>query len=403
MVEKLYLRGPAIAVLCGWLIVQSIFVQGAPFVPASDNQVLERLRTTPLTLADRELRALRAQNRQHPDDLATALDVARRLIEKSRTEADPRHLGYAESALGLWWDEPQPPIEVLLLRATIKQSQHDFTNALADLELVIRLASRNGQAWLTRATILTVMGQYSEARRACLSLAQVAPGFVALTATASVICLNGESERGLVLLRNTLAGNSAASVTEKLWALTVMAEVATRRGQAADAEEYFKRASALGRRDPYLLGAYADFLLDQGRARDAANLLENETRADGLLLRLALTESALVPRPPDFDAHVATLRARFEAGHLRGETVHQREEARFNLHLLKQPQPALRLAQANWQVQREPADARILLEAALAAGDPAAAKPALDFIRTNRLEDVALTKLANQLNADGTR
>lgn len=380
------------------VMVQVFLASSAPFIPASDNQVLERLRTTPLTAADRELRALRLQNRQHPADLAVALEVARRLIEKSRAEADPRHLGYAEAALAHWWNESQPPVDVLLLRATIKQSQHDFTTALADLDRALQLAPRNAQAWLTRATILTVLGRYAEARRACFSLAQVAPGLVALTATVSVTCLHGESERGLILLRSAMAGNPAAGVTEKLWALTVMGEVATRQGQTADAEEYFKRALVLGRRDPYLLGAYADFLLDQGRALEAANLLENETRADGLLLRLALAQSALSPRPVDFDAHLATLRSRFEAGHLRGETVHQREEARFTLHLLNEPQPALRFAQANWLVQREPADARILLEAALAARDSIAARPALDFIRTNRLEDVALTRLAGQLH-----
>ena len=62
----------------------------------------------------------------------------------------------------------------------------------------------------------------------------------------------------------------------------------------------FKQALALGRRDPYLLGAYADLLLDQGRAREAAELLKNENRADGLLLRLALAESMLTPRPAAF-------------------------------------------------------------------------------------------------------
>ena len=38
------------------------------------------------------------------------------------------------------------------------------------------------------------------------------------------------------------------------------------------------------------------------------------------------------------------------------------------------------------------------LEAALAAGDATAATPALDFIRTNRLEDVQLKRLAEKLN-----
>jgi tetratricopeptide (TPR) repeat protein len=200
------------------------------------------------------------------------------------------------------------------------------------------------------------------------------------------------------MLQRTLEGNTSASGDEKIWALTVLAEALERVGRISEAETDFKKALALGQRDPYLLGAYADLLLDQGRAKEAADLLKNENRADGLLLRLALAESALDPRPATCDAHIAALKARFEAGHLRGDFVHQREESRFDLRLLGQSSEALRLAQANWQVQHEPADLRILLESALAAGDPGAAQPALDFMRSNRLEDVELAKLAQQLN-----
>ena len=72
---------------------------------------------------------------------------------------------------------------------------------------------------------------------------------------------------------------------------------------------------------------------------------------------------------------------------------------RFPLTLLKQPQAACVLAQANWAVQREPQDARVLLEAALAARDVAAAAPVRAWMRTAKVEDVTLTALAIQLDA----
>ena len=97
------------------------------------------------------------------------------------------------------------------------------------------------------------------------------------------------------------------------------------------------------------------------------------------------------------DAHIEELRARFAASRQRGDSLHQGEEARFLLHLADQPQAALTLAQANWAVQREPRDARILLEAALAAGEPEAARPALDWMAQTGIEDVALTALAQRL------
>ena len=63
-----------------------------------------------------------------------------------------------------------------------------------------------------------------------------------------------------------------------------------------------------------MLGAYADFLLDQHRYQDVVFLLQSETSADGLLLRLALAEQAL--KLPMFQNHSAELAARF-AGALR--------------------------------------------------------------------------------------
>ena len=211
--------------------------------------------------------------------------------------------------------------------------------------------------------------------------------------------MNGDAERSCRLLGATLDRSASARPADKLWALTVLAETSARIGSADEAGRYFATALALGQRDAYLLGAYADFLLDQGRAPEVAALLKDETRADGLLLRLALAEAALHPRPSSLDTHVAMLRARFDANRLRGDQVHQREEARFTLELMRQPREALRLAQANWQVQREPADARVLFAAAVAANDPLAAEPAREFVRTNHLQDVQLARLEQSLAA----
>ena len=76
-----------------------------------------------------------------------------------------------------------------------------------------------------------------------------------------------------------------------------------------------------------------------------------------------------------------------------------REESRFHLRLLGDAQGALQLAQRNWDVQREPADARVLLEAALAANDRRAAQPVIDWLRETRLEDVALADLIHRIGA----
>jgi len=374
-----------------------------PFLPADGNLVLERLRAKPLDPAAHRLHELRARLAADPGNPAAACEFARQCVELGRSEANPRYLGRAQGALARWWEETNPPLDVLVLRATLKQSQHDFTNALTDLDLALRRDPRNAQAWLTKATVLTVLGDYAGARRACLPLIQLTPGLIGLTAAASVGSLNGEAASSSLLLSRALQGEPNAGVGDKLWALTVLAESSARLGRFSEAESCFKSALALGEHDPYLLGAYADLLLDQGRNREVIELLAGEANADALLLRLTLAEAALTPPPDGYPAHLASLQARFEAGHLRGDFVHQREEARYTLSLLHQPAAALRLAEANWRVQREPADVLILLETARAAGDAAATQTALDFIREKHLEDVQLDKLARQITLAGSQ
>jgi adenosyl cobinamide kinase/adenosyl cobinamide phosphate guanylyltransferase len=70
--------------------------------------------------------------------------------------------------------------------------------------------------------------------------------------------------------------------------------------------------------------------------------------------------------------------------------VHLREEARFTLQLLNSPEAALKLAQQNWQVQKEPADVRILLEAALRAHAAAVVDEVKEWLSNSGLEDVQL-------------
>ena len=57
------------------------------------------------------------------------------------------------------------------------------------------------------------------------------------------------------------------------------------------------------------------------------------------------------------------------------------------------------LAVHNYEIQKEPRDAAMLLRAALAANDAQAAQPALDWLRTSGYEDARLVKLADELRA----
>jgi hypothetical protein len=169
--------------------------------------------------------------------------------------------------------------------------------------------------------------------------------------------------------------------------------VAAWRGQPEEAERHYRAALALGIDDGYLLAAWSDFLLDRQRPAEVVKLLSGWEASDGLLLRLALAETAL--KQPSAKAHVQALADRFAAAKVRGDTTHQAEEARYLIHLAGDPAAALAAAAANYRVQREPRDARVLLEAAIAAGDAGAAQPARDWLRSSGFEDAHLRQLGS--------
>jgi Tfp pilus assembly protein PilF len=371
-------------------------VAAKPYLPTTADQVLEEL---PVLggQTDAELRGLQQALNADPTNRALAVKVASHLLEIARVEAEPRYYGYAEAAVKTWWQ--QPTADVLLIRATIRQHQHDFGGALADLHEVLIDQPNNVQAWLTQAVIQSVQGDYQTSIRSCLMLKRLMPGLVATTCLSHAASLNGSGRQAYQLLRKAYTDHPNADPATRLWALTVLAEIAARQGDDQAAHGHFLQALALSKHDVYLLSAYCDFLLDQHQPNEVIALLNNHTQPDALLLRLALAEQAVGAAP--LNQHIDTLKQRIEAYRLRGESFHQREQARFMLNLAKQPQTALTLALANWQVQREPWDARLVLEAALAAGDTDAARPVLAWLRQVNLADKPLQATIQQLETQG--
>ena len=367
----------------------------APHVPVNDEVVLERLPFRPNDPIAREMSSLRSALRQNPTDEKAAVKLAQRYYGLVAEEGDPRYIGYAQAALAPWWSMPEPPLDVQLMRASLAQFNHDFSGSLRDLDSIILRYPNHPQARALRAIIHLVQARYSAARADCHALHGITDELIAVGCDAMTDGLTGKAESALQTLTTEYARHPQATPDQKLWVLVRMAEIAQRLGKIEVAESYFKQAVALNISDTFLLAAYADLLLDQHRPEAVVALLKDRTRSDVLLLRLVFAEETL--KLTTAEQVSQTLAARYAAAQLRGDTVHQQEEARFALAVEHDAPKALDLALKNWVVQREPRDARIVLEAALAAKQPAAAKPVLDWLQTSGIEDRTLLQLAQKI------
>ena len=375
----------------------AITAYAAPYIPKEDSVVLEHLPVRPGDPVARELRQLRAELSANPRKRDTALRLAERYFALANAEGDPRYVGYAQAALKPWWDLPAPPLDVLVMRAILKQYSHDFSGAMQDLTAAIREDPQNARAWSWRAAIDMVQANYEQARKDCLALRNIESDLYAAGCIAYLDGTTGKAAAAYRALSEAFARSGENSPEIKVWVLTRLAEMSLRMGNAKQAEENFRAAYFEPINDQFLLAAYTDFLLDQGRPDEVIPLLVDWVRSDILLLRLAIAEKAL--KAPKAAEHVEALRSRFDAAALRGDKLHQQEEARFNLYLLGNKEKALALAQENWKLQREPRDARILLEAALAMKNPVAAKDALDWLERSGHEDPGLRATAQRLRA----
>ncbi|GAC1453320.1 MAG: hypothetical protein PVSMB6_07510 [Steroidobacteraceae bacterium] len=354
-----------------------------PFVPSRDTQVLAEL---PAGARHAQVSAQQLARGR----LDVAVPLAQFYIGQARSTGDLRFLGYAQGVLAPWVAQATPVPAALVLQATLQQSRHEFAAALATLDRSLAARPNDAQAWLTRATVLRVLGRYAEAARACEQFSRWADPALGLICEQGIKGLTGQL--GAAYARIAALSTQGMLDGERAWRAAELGEMAVRLGREADAERWFRDDLRLNPDDFYARAAYADLLLWQHRSAEVLTLLKDKESIEPLLLRLAIAQKQRS------DAGLARsselLQAAFTAESERGEPVHRREQARFLLEVQERPREALAVALANWAVQREPDDALVLVNAARAAGSPQAAEPVLQFARAQGLSDARLPAAA---------
>ena len=392
------LARPLAAIL---LLGLSISAMAAPFTPASDSEVVERLPSGSNDPLVRRVESLRKQLAAQPNDTQLRLEIARRYFDLAMAQGDPRYVGYASATIAPLAQSAASNAAYWTARALIQQYSHDFAGALQSLGKARELDPQLVEPSAWRSAIHMVQANYDDALSECTRLVPLAHPLQAQGCTAYVQASTGQLAPAYEALGKALAAAGPVAPELALWVRTRLAEMAVRLRRMPEAETHFKEALRLGVTDQFLLGAYADFLLQQKRPAEVVTLLAGWERSDILLLRLAMASRAM--NDPRAAGWADQLRERFAAAALRGDRLHEQEAARFALDIEGNPAKALELALRNYKDQKEPRDAEILMRAAAAANKPKAAQPALDWLRSNKYEDPNLAAVADQLAALGAK
>lgn len=363
------------AVLGGGVLVTLVFVlrqappEPAAFVPKADGEVLAHVMA----------RVVGEVGSLSPE--AAAVQARELIVAARKAGGDPRLLGRAQAVLAPWWKDDSAPAPVRLMRATLKQAQHDFEGALVDLEALVLSDANDAQAWLTRATVLQVLGRYEAAMQSCEALVPFVSVETVVVCRAPLLALTGKGDEAV----------QSVSAFHAPWALSVLGELQRWRGEEAAAQVSLRGALAADPMDTYTRLLLADSLLVSGKSADVAALFAERTLNDAELLVLVLSQEGAESKER------GELAERVKASRARGETLHRREESRYALKVEEDVKLALELAVANWNVQREPADAQVLLEAAVAARDAKAAEPVVQWLKASGFQHPGLAKLVTEL------
>ena len=381
------------------LLVSSILSVGSvsadalqPYTPSRDSIVLEHLPST----TDPRVRRFDALKRQAatPTHNASAdIALAQAYLNYGRDTGDARYLGRAEAVIAPLVAMRPAMVNALLVEATILQSRHQFVESRRVLQTILARDPDNPQAWLTLASVAMVQGDMEEAHRDCARLMGGVDALVVAGCLAAWSSATGHADNALRILDAIAQQEPNEPAAMQSWAHGLMADAAKTLGQSDRADAEFVKALQFAPGDNFLLADYADFLLDRGHPQKALELTRDYSQSDTSYLRQVLAEYRL--GSPATKADIQQMASRFGDLEQRGDSrLYGREEARFALQLQNDPAKALRLAREDWSHQRAPEDMRVYLEAALAAGQPQAALPVVEFLQRTRLEDPVVRALA---------
>jgi len=353
------------------------------FVPADPQFVVANVRqATP----DTALRELIARWRASPDDAASAA-LAAAFLDRASALREPMYVGRAEAVLGPAAANPRASAAVRRLYAEALQYRHAFNTAEALLDAILLATPFDAAARQQRASVRLVRGDFIGARADCARL--LAGGGVqsiALACLAEAMAGAGQLQRAQALLAAYPLRNDDADAA-RAYFLTVRAELYERSAQPGRAIADYRAALDLAPGADPIRAALADALTARGDLAAAAALLGVARPSLALTVRhVACTRGG----------EQASLRSQATAWldleAARGDAQHYREVALLALET-GEAQRALGAALANFKVQRELADVRVLARAAVAARDLAARRELEAWLRQTGFRDARTENL----------
>ncbi len=334
--------------------------------------------------------------RADPKRQDTAFRYAREVFVLGLREGDLRWYGAARAALLPWWEARQLPAEGHFMRALVRQGFHDFDGGIADLTATIAQEPQRAEAWSWRFSLYLLTSRIDEARTDCAELGQRFGAVEGQACQATLQYRTGQAAAAVPTFERLVQLPDLQGPLAQDWLRyhQGMALVAAGRHQQA-AQVWLQHLQ----RHPgsHLVRlSLAETLNSTGQHVQALQTsLAMVQPTDALLVQALLAASALRdPRAADLQAQVSQ---RMDAQAQRNEALIERPQMMYYIRHKADLPRGLALARDSWAEQQEPADAALLIEAALATNRPEDARPVLTWMQRTGYTDPTLAALARTL------
>lgn len=347
------------------------------------------------------LRALDQARRAQPQNLDAALAYGRAVFTLGLDEGDLRWFGSAKAALGPWWQAADLPAEGYFLRGLVKQGFHDFQAGLSDIDRAIALEPRRAEFWSWRFALHLLLADMASARQDTEEMARLFGAEEADVYRAVLLYRTGQPVPAVQMLLRALRSPNYQDAASQDWLGFHLGEAHRVAGQPDRAMTVWGERLKANARSHLLRLSLAELLNQQGRYRQAKAVAMNQADmasvTDALLMQALLASRGL--KEADETRLASQMDARLKAQALRQESLIERPKLIYQIAYGQDLAAGLALSIENWQLQKEPPDALLFAQAALALGQAHAAAPMVAWAEQTRYTDPQLGPLIQQLKS----
>ncbi|MEY4756740.1 MAG: hypothetical protein RJA34_1638 [Pseudomonadota bacterium] len=350
---------------------------------------------------DSALRALDKAWRAQPTNLDASLAYARAVFITGLTEGDLRWFGSAKAAMTPWWLAKELPADAYFLRGLIKQGFHDFRAGLEDINLAIAREPGRPEFWSWRFALHLLLADMAAAQQDAQEMARLFGEQEASVYRAILLYRGGQAKAAITSLEGLRIAPDFQGASSQEWLGFHLGEAYRVAGQAEQAITLWKKQLQTSPRSHLLRLSLADVLNQQGRHREARQIATmsgpSDSTTDALLMQTLLASRGL--KDGDEVRLASLFEARMKSQALRQESLIERPKLVYLISYGKDLTAGLALSIENWKLQKEPADAVLFAQAALALQQPRAAEPVVAWANETRYTDPQLSPLLAQLKA----